>query len=226
MYNEEKTAELMVKGLVSKLASSKIKYEILAVDDGSTDRTSDRLKKIRKSVRQLRIVTHKTNMGLGAALNTGFKSAKSDIIVTMDADLTQDPAHIEAMLDEIKNGYDMVIGSRYVRGGGMEGVPVHRVLVSRLANLAFSVIFMTAIMDMSSGFRCYKKSLVKDIEVENKGFPSQLEILVKCLRKKPKVKEIPFVLVSRSIGESKFDIVSDAKKYVSAILGIMSESLQ
>jgi dolichol-phosphate mannosyltransferase len=213
MYNEEKSAEPMIKLITKRLKGHKIPHEILVVNDGSTDKTHEVLKKLRRNIRQVRVINHKTNIGLGGALETGFKNAKTDLIVTMDADLTQDPMHIAEMLEEIENGHDMIIASRYINGGGMSGVPPHRVVVSRLANMVFAVLFGIPVKDMTSGFRCYKRSMLKGVTVKDKGFASQLEILVKYSKKDPKIKEIPFVLVSRTTGESKFDLPKVATRY-------------
>lgn len=213
MYNEEKSAEPMIKLVTKRLKRDKIPHEILVVNDGSTDKTEEVLKKLRRKTRQVRIINHKTNIGLGGALETGFKNTKTDLIVTMDADLTQDPMHIAEMLEEIENGYDMIIASRYVKGGGMSGVPPHRVIVSRLANIVFAVLFGIPVKDMTSGFRCYKISMLRGVTVKDKGFASQLEILVKYSKKDPKIKEIPFILVSRTTGESKFDLPKVATRY-------------
>ena len=213
MYNEEKSAEPTINLVTKRMKRDNIPHEILVVNDGSIDKTGEVLKGVRKRNKQVRVITHGTNIGLGGALETGFKNARTDLIVTMDADLTQDPIHIAEMLREIENGHDMIIASRYAKGGGMSGVPLHRVFVSRFANIAFAVLFGIPVRDMTSGFRCYKRSMLRGITVKDKGFASQLEILVKYNKKNPKIKEIPFVLVSRTTGESKFDLPKVAIRY-------------
>jgi dolichol-phosphate mannosyltransferase len=217
MYNEEKSAEPMIKSLTNRLKKDKIPHEILVVNDGSTDNTNQALKKTKREVKSLRVINHKKNMGLGGALETGFRNAKTEIIVTMDADLTQNPRHISKMVKNIEDGYDMVIGSRYVKGGGMSGVPPHRVFVSRFANTVFGTLFGIKVKDMTSGFRCYRTEFLKGITIEDKGFASQLEILIKYMKKDPKIKEIPFILVSRTTGESKFDLPKVATRYFKTV---------
>jgi len=167
--------------------------------------------------RNVKLIVHQINRGLGGALSTGFKHAIGDTIITLDSDLSHDASNITNFIKEMKNGYDVVIGSRYVGNGGMIGVPKWRVLVSKFAGFLFSILFnMFKIKDKTSGYRAYS-TLIKKIDITSTGFPAVLEILVKMKKNDARMKEIPIVLTWRKKGYSKFKIFSIMKAYLKTI---------
>jgi glycosyltransferase involved in cell wall biosynthesis len=211
-YNEED----VIERLVDKLCNLKLndKYEVLIINDGSSDRTEKILKEMCKKYNDLRFISHSINKGLGSALTTGFRNARGNIVVTMDADLTHPLDVLPIMTNCIENGYDMCLASRYVDGGGMKNVPFQRVLLSKYVNTFFAFIYWTKIRDLTTGYRAYKTNKIKNIKLKEKGFAIQLEITINMLKNKAKIKEVPFVLVNRSIGNSKFNFFRVAPKYI------------
>jgi len=136
----------------------------------------------------------------------------------MDADLTHDINMITNFIKEIKNGYDIVIGSRYVENGGMVNVPMWRIFVSKFAGSLFSFLFnMFDIKDKTSGYRAYS-SLVKKVDIKSTSFPAQMEILIKMKNSGAKIKEIPIILNWRKKGHSKFKIFSVMIEYLKMII--------
>jgi dolichol-phosphate mannosyltransferase len=147
------------------------------------------------------VVTHEQNQGLGCALRTGFRSAKGRIIVTMDADLTHPPELIGPMVEACT--VDMVVASRYVRGGGMANVPWWRVWLSQMANGVFRLLFATRLRDITAGFKAYRVEILQDLDVAARGFEVQLEITVRLLKRGVSFRELPYVLKNRELGASK-----------------------
>lgn len=176
-------------------------YELLIVDDGSNDATPAILARMQPDYPKLTVVTHPQNQGLGSALHTGFRSAKGRIIVTMDADLTHPPELISPMVDACT--VDMVVASRYVKGGGMADVPWWRVMLSVIANNIFRLLFATRLHDITAGFKAYRKEAIQQIEVAARGFEVQLEITVRLLKQGVSFNEIPYILKNREAGASK-----------------------
>ncbi len=199
VYNEEEVLPDFLEELTKGITKEK---EIVIVNDGSTDATQKILEDAQKKY-SLRIITHETNKGLGAALATGFKNAKGEILVTLDADLTHPPAYIEELI-QAKGAYDCCIASRYVKGGGMKNVPFYRVWLSVFANKVFSLLYAIPVKDITSGFKVYNAEKLRDIEIKSKGFSVQVEIMVHLAKKGASFKEVPFVLVNRAKGTSKF----------------------
>jgi len=194
------------------------KYEILFINDGSFDSTPQIIKRIMANDKNVKLITHKINQGFGAAISTGFENVTGDVIITMDADLTHDTDMITNFIKEVRNGYDIVIGSRYIENGGMINVPLWRVFVSKFAGLLFSFLFnMFDIKDKTSGYRTYS-SLVKKIDITSTGFPVQIEILIKMKKLGAKIKEIPIILNWRKKGYSKFKIFSVMMEYLKMVI--------
>ncbi len=217
-YNEEEVIEKAINKIFSEINLEY--YEVLVIDDGSTDKTLEILKKLTKKYKELRIISHEKNKGLGGAIKTGIKNAKGIILITMDADMTHPLDSIPLMINKIEQGNDMCIASRYVRGGGMVNVPYWRVLLSQLANKIFSIIYGTKLTDLTSGYRAYKTKAIQELKLEQRGFAIQLEISVKMIKRKAKITEVPLILINREIGSSKFNFIHVLRKYIFVIINL------
>ncbi len=197
-YNEEEN----VKPLIEKIARCSSHYTIVAVNDASTDKTGDVLADLEKTF-PLVVVTHKRNMGLNNALNSGFRKAveiadQSDLVFSMDADLTHNPSYMKKMMSA---GYDVVVASRYVDGGGQIGVHLLRRVLSLGINLLTRLLFNLQVKDVTSGYRCYKAEVLEKIIsrhgenfIEANGFAVSLEILVKAKWQGANMVEVPLIL--------------------------------
>jgi len=161
LYNEEKNVEPLYRELTTVLNSVEEKYEIIVVDDGSTDRSFDTLKKIAERDKALKIIRFKRNFGQSTALSAGFQHARGDIVITMDADLQNDPKDIPKLLAELKKGYDVVCGWRKDRKDPLFSKRIPSLfsnwLVSRMSGLK--------IHDSGCTLRAYKKEAIKDISL-------------------------------------------------------------
>jgi len=216
-YNEEDVIEKSISTISSEL-NIKEDYEILVINDGSKDKTEEILTQLTQKYSKLRYVSHEINKGLGAAIRTGFQKAKGRIIIELDADLTQPIKHVPQMIEKIDQGYDLCIASRYLNGGGMRNVPNWRVWLSKAANSVFSIIYLTKTTDLTSGYRAYRYSFIKNLDLKQDGFAIQLEISVMMAKYKARITEIPFILTNRSIGHSKFSFAKVLPKYLPVII--------
>jgi dolichol-phosphate mannosyltransferase len=192
----------------------------LIVDDGSTDSTPEILREL-SSVSGLRVLTHKTNQGLGAAIKTGFAEARGDVIVTMDADLSHSMGIVSKMITGCETA-DAVYASRYVPGGGMVGIPLWRKIISRTANLILRLVYMSPVHDLTTGYRAYRTEAVRNLEVTSSGFEAQLEISIRLLAAGRTIREIPLVLTNREAGESKMRYLSLIPKYGAVALRMIA----
>ncbi|MGB9928043.1 MAG: glycosyltransferase family 2 protein [Methanosarcina sp.] len=157
VHNEEENILQLYEKLYSTLSSLDKTYEIIFVDDGSTDDTFQTIKSIRDS--RVRIVRFQRNYGKAAALSCGFKKAKGDLVITMDGDLQDDPKEIPRFLDKL-NEYDMVSGWKNNRQD-----PVSKTLPSRIFNKMTRCITGVKINDFNCGFKAYRKEVVKNISL-------------------------------------------------------------
>ncbi|WP_027365819.1 glycosyltransferase family 2 protein [Desulfotruncus alcoholivorax] len=210
-YNEEPVIEKFVRTVMETLQGV-FSFEVLIVNDGSTDKTGEILTRLQDEYNNLVVISHNVNRGLGAGLNTGFKHAKGEIIVTLDADLSQPPSLIPVMIIEVSRGADVVIASRYVKGGSMQGVPWWRVLVSKLGNWLIKMSTGVKARDCTSGMRAYRKEVLKELTDIGTGFEVQLMILKQLHR--AKITEVPLNLVNRAAGKSKMQYLRLVPRYL------------
>ena len=198
--NEKDALRYLFAELKDALASSSYDFEIIIVDDNSSDGTGELVKKYLDFPWPLKLV-ERAERGLATAALEGFRNSKGDILGAMDADLSHPPALIPKMLKEMENT-DMVIGSRHIAGGGVEEWPILRRLFSKFATyLAYPI--SRGVRDPLSGFFFIKKSALC-ADLKPVGYKILLEILVKCAPRK--IIEIPYVFRNRSVGRSKMNL--------------------
>ena len=217
-YNEEAVIEDFVKQVVdiTRFVFKYEDWELIIVNDGSTDKTREILYRLQTEY-PITIIDHIENCGLGKALETGFRNAKGDIIVTMDADCSHDPKLMLALCQEIVTyGCDVAIASRYVQGGCMENIPLWRQLLSRSGNVVMRTILRWPAKDSTSGYRAYRASVVKELHDLPNGFEVQAVILTRL--KDAYIRELPFSLQNRTAGYSKMQYGKLAMAYLRMLI--------
>jgi dolichol-phosphate mannosyltransferase len=200
---------------------------ILFVDDNSPDGTAKAISQLMKKYSFVHILNNKRKGGLGHAYKKGFAYAidklKADILFEFDADLQHDPQVIPAMLESLSNGADLVLGSRYIKGGGIpENWPWIRKFLSVVGNLYIRVVMGNfRIHDWTTGYRAIRANVVEDIMgmMQNaafQGYTWQIGFLVKSLQKGYKVTEVPFYFKDRTEGHSKLgpEYIINTMKYI------------
>jgi len=206
MFNEGENVEATLGRVETELVSFQGAYEIIAVNDGSLDNTLENLEKVAAQDGRVRIVSHPKNIGRGMALRTGFKEARGEIVVSIDADLSYDPRYILDLLKTLRKeeDIDFVLASPYMPGGGVQDVPLLRLWISRLGNKILRFAMPNRIYTSTGIFRAYRKKVLDSLELESEGKEIHLEILSKALALGYRVREIPAILTGRKRGKSKF----------------------
>lgn len=226
VYNEEVNLSGLLPGLAESLTDAFLNFQVLVVDDGSSDRTAAILKE-QETHLPLRVYTHEQNQGLGATIRDGLYyanqiAAPKDVIVTMDADETHAPGLIIRMVRMIKEGHDVVIASRYQRGARVIGLAWHRRWISYAASALMRIVFPTpGLRDYTCGYRAYRADVLSkairaygDHFVDQEGFQCMVDILLK-MRRLPNLVfgEVPMILrYDLKRGKSKMRILSTAWK--------------
>ncbi len=205
-YNERENIE----SLVTQLLALPTAVRIIVVDDNSPDSTgaiADRLAV--ESNGHVGVIHRAGKLGLGTAYVAGFKRALAegaDLICTMDADFSHNPRYIPAMMDKIGQGYDLVIGSRYVRGGGASGCTFARKLLSWGANAFARTMLGLHAHDTTAGFRCYRRDVLQEMDLDGikaSGYSFLIEMLYRVQRRGWRVGEVSIVFENRRLGTSK-----------------------
>lgn len=205
-YNESASIGDLIDRIAEVCADAGIRYDVLVVDDGSADDTGD-LARAKAPALPVTVVRNEPNGGLGFSMRRGLRlaaeaSGPDDVIVTLDADLTQDPGYVPSMLEALdREGADVVIASRYRKGSGVEGLSTLRRLLSYGAAAAVSLVLpIRGVRDYSCGFRAYRSSAIAwgfatygDDFVSENGFACMVEIAER-LRGHAVFTEVPFVL--------------------------------
>lgn len=204
-YNEKENIENIIKRVVDL----KTPFDILVVDDSSPDGTSQIVKELQKSLPQLHLEVRKEKDGLGKAYTHGFKWALQrnyQFIFEMDADLSHNPDDLPKLLDALKNGNDVAIGSRYSHGVNVVNWPMSRVLLSFIASKYARFVTRLPIHDATAGFVGYRRIVLETLNLDNikfKGYGFQIEMKFKAWKKNFKLIEVPIIFTNRVAGESK-----------------------
>ena len=181
--------------------------EIIFVDDGSRDGTSAKLQEVFFGHNQLgltfKFLKHETNLGLGAAIRTGFKHADGDLVVTVDSDGTYKFSEIPALLACLVPGVDLVTASPYHPQGSVVGVPANRLILSRGSSLIYRLLVEWHIYTYTCLFRVYRADVIQKVCFNANDFLAGTEILVKALLAGYHATEFPAVLYKRMYGVSK-----------------------
>jgi dolichol-phosphate mannosyltransferase len=213
-YNEEQVITKFVESITSYMRQTDLSWELLIINDGSTDKTGEILSSL--PISELRVMSHKENLGLGKGLQTGFAHAQGDVVITMDADCTHDPENIASLYQAILNGYDVAIASRYIPGGGMVNVPQWRQLISKAGNYVIGKVMSWSVRDGTSGYRAYKREHLQSLGELSPGFEVQVEILQKL--NNLRFCEVPLKLRDRTMGKSKMRYTSLIRPYAALLL--------
>jgi len=177
-------------------------YEVLLIDDGSSDATPSLLKEMRSRRPNLRSIRHEKTLGIGGSLKTGIREARGEWLVFLDADLTFSPRDIKTLLlRQLETGADCVSGSPML--GGMPGVPFARRLPSLLLNTLYRGLLDRRFTAFTPMFRLYRVSDLRDLRIRSDGFEVSVEILARLLRAGKAVVEAPTPLSVRETGSSK-----------------------
>ncbi len=226
-YNESENIEKIILKIDGILATTTIRPQILIVDDDSPDSTPKQVRSLienRSTYSKLDLISRYANKGLSQSVMEGIQCSESDIIVVTDADMSHDINKIPEMYHEIKNGADIVIGSRYMPGGGTKNWPVFRKAVSWGAN-SLARLYFPKLTDPVSGFFAIRKDIIfansknpRKINLDLKpcGYKILLEILSKC--EYTTVVEIPYLFSDRKTGESK--LRGNTSKFIIQLVGI------
>jgi dolichol-phosphate mannosyltransferase len=199
-----------IETLIAEIETLPLKTCVLVIDDSSPDGTADKVKQLQTKYNNLLLLVRPEKLGLGTAITDGFKTFISlkhvpEVVVTMDADYSHDPKDLPRLVASLQGGFDLVIGSRYIRGGKTEGWTRSRKVISQGANgLARSLLHLK-LRDCTSGFRCYSTAFLKQTIrcLHSQTYEIQIETIKQAKAQGFKVTEVPVLFVNRKRGKSK-----------------------
>ncbi|HSL45589.1 MAG TPA: glycosyltransferase family 2 protein [Anaerolineales bacterium] len=203
--------------ILKRVQSTKLASEIVVVDDGSKDGTRDALQKL-DGKENVRVILHERNQGKGAAVVTGMKAARGDVLLIQDADLEYNPRDYPVLLQPIEEGLaDVVYGSRFL------GAP-HRVtmfwhlVANRLLTLMTNILYNTILTDMETGYKVFRREVIEGITIRAKRFDFEPEFTAKVLKRNHRIFEVPISFNPRDYSQGKKIKLKDAFEAVWTLL--------
>ncbi len=219
-YNEAANIETLVRKIFGLNING---LNLMIVDDNSPDQTGQVAERLAKDY-PIQVVHRAQKNGLGTAYVEAFRRIlereNADYIIQMDADLSHDPAVIPRLLEAIKN-CDLVLGSRYIKGGGTQNWDLFRKLISRFGNIYARVILGLPYHDLTGGFKCFRKEVLQNLNLtslSSVGYNFQIETTYRAHQKGYKICEIPIIFTERKAGKSKFNLKIMLESFVKVLL--------
>jgi len=209
-YNEAENIEAVVEAALPRLAAAQPAHTILVVDDNSPDGTGSIADRLASRIAEVEVLHRPRKEGLGRAYLAGFVRALAggaELVVQMDCDFSHDPADLPRLIAATRDA-DIVLGSRYVAGGGVSNWALSRRLLSRGGCAYARLILGIPVRDLTGGFKCWRRSALEGLDLEgvdSHGYGFQIEMTYRAVKAGLAVAEIPIVFRERSEGKSKMD---------------------
>ena len=208
-YNEIDNMTRLIPILESIFIEEDLCGEIVVVDDNSPDGTAALVREQNNMYGNIRLLVRPEKLGPGSAFADGFKLARGEIVVGMDTDFSHDPSDMPRFIDKINEGFDIVLASRYIKGGHYEVLTAQTLkksFASRLGNVLIRLVSGVPLHDFTTSYRAIRREVIDNVHVESKGNSFFMEFVVQAYRSGYKITEIPINFRDRVSGKSKLNL--------------------
>lgn len=225
-HNEEKNILATVEELIQELRNENIPFEIVIVNDNSTDNTLQVINEMSKQYPEIVPVDNPLPGGLGRAIRSGLKNVKGDVIAIVMADRSDDPNDIIRCYRKIEEGYDCVFGSRFRKESVVTHYPKVKLIANRIVNKFLQILFLTRFNDLTNAFKVYRRHVIDGISpLQSAHFNITIEMSLSALIRRYKIAEIPISWYGRTWGQSKLKLREMGRRYLCTMLMIWFERL-
>lgn len=218
-------ADNITDTIVRMERSLNFEHELIIVDDHSIDKTAELVTDLSKHYQNIRLVTNGLDKGFANAIKAGFSNAKGDIVIPVMGDLCDDLSTLKIMLDKIEDGYDVVCGARYIKGGARLGGSKLKGFLSCAAGWSIHFLLGIPTHDIANAFKMYRKKVIDNINIKSEMFEVSMEMLLKAYYAGFKITEVPTVWRERTKGKSSFKVFKLLPDYLKLYLWAISKSL-
>lgn len=226
VHNEEACIEKTAQELIQELESKIIPYELIIVNDNSSDDTPRVLDKLKKDYAAVRIITSAEPKGFGRAIKVGLNNIQGDVVVICMGDGSDDPADVIKYYNKILEGYDCAFGSRFVKDSKVSEYPPLKLLLNRLGNKLIQFLFQIKYNDVSNAFKAYRVEVIRTVQpLISQHFNITVEIPLKAIIRGYSYAVVPINWRGRESGVSKYNIRALSRKYFFSILFVWLEKI-
>lgn len=223
--NEAESLAANLEMVCETLSRGGLEFEIIVVDDHSSDRTAEVVRRFGDQRSEVRLVVNDRHPpGFGYAVRTGLDVYRGDVAVVFMADGSDSAKDILAYSEKMAEGYDCVFGSRFIRGGSVSGYPLHKLLLNRVANRFIQFLFRLALNDTTNAFKCYSREVIDGIQpLISNHFNLTVEMPLKALARGYSCAIVPIQWAGREVGVSKLRIKEMGSRYLFIVLYVWLE---
>jgi len=220
-HNEEENLEELLKKIRSSLDSKVVNYEIIIVDDNSTDGTGEFADLASSKDRRIKAIHRKGGASFGKTLREGVEGSSGDVIVPLMGDLSDDPGEIPRLVEALDKGFDIAAGSRFLPGSSIEGYPTLKMLANRCFNTFAATVFGLQVKDLTNAFKAYRREVLNAIHIDSEGFEINAEIPIKAHLLGFTMTEVPVGWRGRVKGVSKLRLSQMGPRYIGVVLDLL-----
>jgi dolichol-phosphate mannosyltransferase len=223
-YNEEENIQPTVLEIITTLSKNSIPHEIIVVNDNSKDKTPEVVKNLQKKYKSIKLVNRTPPGGFGRAIRTGLENFSGEFVVIVMADLSDDPLDIVNYYRKLKEGYDCVYGSRFIKGSKVVDYPKLKLYINRIVNKAIQVLFWTEFNDLTNAFKAYRAEVIHSIQpLKASHFNITIELSLSALIRNYKIASIPINWYGRKWGQSNLKLRAMGRRYLATLIKIWFE---
>ncbi len=222
--DEEGCIEQTVAEIAAALRRERIPFEIVVVDDGSSDQTAARVQRLMEHHPGVRLVTNSGRHGFGMAVRAGLAQASGEAVAVMMADGSDSPEDLVRYYRKLAEGYDCAFGSRFIRGSKIVDYPVHKLAINRMANWFIRVLFRLRYNDITNAFKCYRRQVIDGMQpLISPHFNLTVEMPLKAIVRGYSYAVVPISWTNRKSGMSKLKIKEMGIRYLFIVLHVWLE---